>query len=219
MKSSRNTKPETPFSVFLALVVFIFFCSLSVADSIGFVPYYIDGSTPLTTSDTATADPAATFREIAHIGEPSVPTVSPTHIAIPAINLDLPVQNPTTRDIATLDALLQSGPARYVDSARLGERGNVLIFAHSSHLPIVHNQMYRAFNRIPELQAGDDITLTGADGKAYAYRVVSVRKANANDDIIDLSPSLGTKLTLVTCDTLTSKSSRFILEADFVGTN
>ena len=38
------------------------------------------------------------------------------------------------------------------------------------------------------------------------------------DTTIDLSVSLGTKLTLVTCDTLTGKSARFVLTADFVGT-
>ena len=63
----------------------------------------------------------------------------------------------------------------------------------------------------------DSITVTGDDGRSYVYRVTSVRKANADDAIIDLSPSIGAKLTLVTCDTLTGKSSRFIMEADLVG--
>lgn len=210
------TTEKPPFAVFVALTVFIFFCALSVADSIGFVPYYIDGTAPRS----APTDPSLTLTELPPLGQPTSANEAvalPTHMTIPAIDLDLPVQNPATRDIAALDVLLQSGPARYVDSAHLGERGNVLIFAHSSHLPIVHNQMFRAFNRIPELSAGDSITVTGDDGRSYVYRVTSVRKANADDEIIDLSPSIGAKLTLVTCDTLTSKSSRFILEADLVG--
>lgn len=227
MHTKDDQKP--PFAVFIALTVFIFFCALSVADSVGFVPYYIDGSAPssLTTGGTAPrsapTDPSLTLTDLPSLGRPAqahAPTgivALPTRITIPAIELDLPVQNPTTRDIAALDVLLQSGPARYVDSAHLGERGNVLIFAHSSHLPIVHNQMFRAFNRIPELSAGDSITVVGDDGRSYVYRVTAVRKANADDEIIDLSPSIGAKLTLVTCDTLTSKSSRFILEADLVG--
>jgi LPXTG-site transpeptidase (sortase) family protein len=217
MHTKDDQKP--PFAVFVALTVFIFFCALSVADSVGFVPYYIDGTAPRS----APTDPSLTLTELPSLGRPAQVSETgdvvalPTRITIPAIDLDLPVQNPTTRDIATLDLLLQSGPARYVDSAKLGGRGNVLIFAHSSHLPIVHNQMFRAFNRIPELSAGDSITVTGDNGQSYVYRVTSVRKANADDAIIDLSPSIGAKLTLVTCDTLTSKSSRFILEADLVG--
>lgn len=217
MHTKDDQKP--PFTVFIALTVFIFFCALSVADSVGFVPYYIDGTAPRS----AQTDPSLTPTELPSFARPAQAQAStgivalPTRITIPSIDLDLPVQNPITRDIAALDVLLQSGPARYVDSANLGERGNVLIFAHSSHLPIVHNQMFRAFNRIPELSAGDSITVTGDDGRSYVYRVTSVRKANADDAIIDLSPSIGAKLTLVTCDTLTSKSSRFILEADLVG--
>jgi LPXTG-site transpeptidase (sortase) family protein len=217
MHTRDDQKP--PFAVFVALTVFIFFCALSVADSVGFVPYYIDGTAPRS----AVVDPSLTLTELPPLGQPTQASevtaaiALPTRITIPAIDLNLPVQNPATRDIAALDLLLQSGPARYVDSAKLGERGNVLIFAHSSHLPIVHNQMFRAFNRIPELSAGDSITVTGDDGRSYVYRVTSVRKANADDEIIDLSPSIGAKLTLVTCDTLTSKSSRFILEADLVG--
>lgn len=207
MPGLKTTKKPS-FSVFLATSVVVFFSSLSVADSIGFVPYYIDGSTPLTTSGLTPHD------------QPAAPQFSgalPARISIPAIDLDLPVQNPDTRDIGILDRLLQSGPARYVDSARLGERGNVLIFAHSSHLPIVHNQMFRAFNHIPDLKAGDSITIVGEDGRSYLYRTTSVRKANAEDATIDLSKSAGAKLTLVTCDTLTGKHARFVLEADFVG--
>ncbi|MCI0558676.1 MAG: sortase, partial [Nitrososphaera sp.] len=215
---------KPPLGVFLATTVLVFFCTLSVADSIGFVPYYIDGTAPAT----ASTDSSVELSHLPQLGLPTHPeragetasasTVVPTHISIPAVGIDLPVQNPSTRDITALDALLPSGPARYVDSAHLGDSGNVLIFAHSSRLPIVHNQMFRAFNNIPNLQAGDMITLTGSDGKSYTYRVTSVkRKTTTSGALIDLSRTQGTKLTLVTCDTLTGKTSRFVLTADFVG--
>ena len=218
-QDSSGHQKKTPFSVFVALVVFVFFCTLSAADSIGFVPYYIDGTkSPRTKAAQRASEQSAPL--IANAAIPSQTTASgvrPTHITISAIDLDLPVQNPSTRDIATLDAILASGPVRYVDSAMLGNRGNVLIFAHTSHLPVVHNQMYRAFNDIPSLVAGDEIMLGGSDGKTYRYRVASVRQVDANDATVDLSPEMSPKLTLVTCDTLTGKSARFILEADFVG--
>lgn len=134
---------------------------------------------------------------------------------ISEVDIDLPIQNPESRDIKVLDEILKKGPVRYVDSARLGENGNVLIFAHTSHLPVVKNQMYKAFNRIPELGPGDSITVKG-EGTSYLYVVRSLRTADASEAIIDLSPTLGQKLTLVTCNTLTSKSARYILEADFV---
>ena len=205
-------------TVFLAATVVIFFLSLSTADSVGFVPDYIDGSTSLTTSGSDSQNNIA-LASLPELGEetPAVSGVAPERLIIPAIDLDLAVQNPATRDISALDALLQNGPARYVDSAQLGEVGNMIIFAHSSNLPIVRNKMYQAFNKVPELKTGDTITLT-AQGKAYMYSVVSIITADATNTNIDMSPEKGTRLTLVTCDTLTGKSARYVLEASFVGT-
>jgi LPXTG-site transpeptidase (sortase) family protein len=237
----KETGNKPPFAVYLSVTVILFVLTLSVADSIGLVPDYIDGtqSEHMAVSDSQSNSPDGDWSEfdqsvsvsnLPELGEAvSAPTPvveqqhsaalsKPTKILIPAIDMNLPVQNPSTRDLSALDTLLQKGPARYVDSAKLNERGNVIIFAHSSHLPVVHNQMYKAFNRVPELVKGDTITLVGDDGQKYLYSVTSVRKADANDATIDLSPLHGTKLTLVTCDTLTGKSARFILEADFIGT-
>ena len=217
---------KTPKSVFLATSVMLFFLSLSAADSIGFVPYYVDGSTPLTIGGSESnrevaltnlpeLGPSTDSGQVSDSEPLEASEVKPEHISIPSIGLDLPVQNPDTHDVDALDAILKNGPARYTDSALLGEKGNVLIFAHSSHLPVIHNQMYKAFNEIPDLTAGDTITLTGG-GKQYFYSVISVRRADANDEQIDISKT-GERLTLVTCDTLTSKSTRWIAEAELIG--
>jgi len=221
---SQNTA-KPPFGVYLATTIVVFFCSLSVSDSLGFVPYYLDGTSPSTVAETKTI----ALSDLPELGEtqeetpaevvaPKPQAVLPERIKIASIDLDLPIQNTQTRDVAALDEALHAGPVRYMDSAELNEEGNMLIFAHSSHLPIVHNQMYKAFNRIPELKEGDTITVTGKDGKDYLYAVTTVRKTNADEAVIDLSTTQGTKLTLSTCDTLTSKSSRFVVEADFIGT-
>lgn len=212
-----QTDQKPPKSVFFAAFIVIFFCGLSAADSIGFVPCAIDGTC-------GQADSIA-LSNLPMLGDTGVAvssseqTTLPVHIKIASAGIDLPVQNPATRNVDTLDTLLQNGPARYADSAELGEDGNVVIFAHSSHLPIVHNQMFRAFNAIPDLKKGDSITLVGENGTGYLYSVDSVVKADTNDGTsIPLSTSLGKKLTLVTCDTLTGKSARYILTASFVGT-
>jgi LPXTG-site transpeptidase (sortase) family protein len=223
-KSLDAAQGKPPKAVFVSATIVIFFLSLSAADSVGFVPYYVDGSTSLTTSGSTQADEQVALSDLPMLGEetqtdatPAPVVTFPVRLKIPAINLDLKVQNPVTTDIDTLDALLVNGPARYADSAQLGEVGNTIIFAHSSHLPIVHNAMYKAFNRIPELKSGDTITLVGQDGKSYLYTVDSIVKADATDTSIDLSTD-ATKLTLVTCDTLTGKSARYVLTAYFVGT-
>ncbi|MDB5187661.1 MAG: Peptidase sortase-like protein [Candidatus Kaiserbacteria bacterium] len=279
---SSEIAQKPPFLVFAATAIVVFFCTLSVADSVGFVPDYIDGTTPIT-ADMTTSDSGrdVALSNLPQLGDttnsldtntnaagnqslvipvspdaaptsgvgslivtsgqssqtPNAQTVNsqtaqpasaqvgaavqgsnPVRIIIDSVGIDLPVQNPATRDVDALDALLQTGPARYSASAQLGEDGNVVLFAHSSHLPIVHNQMFRAFNKIPDLKAGDSITLVGSNGKKYLYRVTGVEKASTTDGTtIDLSTAHGKKLTLVTCDTLTGKSARFVLSADFVG--
>lgn len=205
------------------MFVFIFFSTMSAADSVGLVPSYLDPEPPV--SEVTQPVREVAVASLPQLGEIQTQTLSsfvapqvalPERIVIPTIDLDLKVQNPDTRDIEALDALLQHGPARHVDSAKLGEAGTVIIFAHSSHLPVVRNKMYQAFNRVPELVAGDTITLQ-AGGKNYLYSVTSLKQVDAHDATIDLSKERGTRLVLVTCDTLTGKTARYMLEADFIG--
>jgi LPXTG-site transpeptidase (sortase) family protein len=220
-RDHRSIEPQNraPKSVFFSAVVVIFFLSLSAASSVGFVPDYIDGSTALTTrggaQEEVVSGEVVALSNLPELG--SETAVEPDRIIIGDIGLDLAVQNPGTRDITELDEFLKNGPARYVDSAKLGEQGgNILLFAHSSNLPVVRNQMYKAFNRVKELEAGDTITLQG-DGKSYLYMVTAVKKVDATDTRIDMRKELGTRLTLVTCDTLTSKEARFVVEASLIG--
>ena len=239
--SSQNVSKKPPVTVFLAATIFIFFCMLSALESVGLVPDYIDGTTPAQ-ADTTSASDASNPTAVSQLASipyyssdpsattdtlPTTPTahssaissgITPVHISIPAGNIDLPVQNPATTDVDALDALLKHGPAHFSRSADLGENGTVIIFAHSSHLPLVINKMFQAFNNIPKLKAGDSITITGSDGQNYLYSVESVAKATVNDGTtIDISGNQGSKLVLVTCDTLTGVSARFVLTADFVG--
>lgn len=214
-RSPAHVERKPSKTAFLAATVVIFVMSLSAADSIGFVPYYIDGTEP-TRSRVAISDlPELGEKKPISTPQPEPMGVVPTRIRSAAINLDLQVQDSTTRDIDELTEMLKDGPVRYVDSAKLGEKGNVVIFGHSSQLPVVNNRMYKAFNRVPELEAGDTITLEGG-GKEFVYSVLSVKKVDANEGVIDLAKE-GNTLTLVTCDTLTGKSARFVLEAELVG--
>lgn len=215
-----STHQKPPKAVFLATVFVVFVLTLSAADSVGFVPNYIDGTEPVPRADSISlADlpplgyPQADGTVVADADQQGI---LPEHIQAPSIGLDLIVQNPSAKDVEVLDAYLQKGPVRYVDSAELGEQGNMLVFAHSSHLPIVNNQMYKAFNRINELKEGDSVTVSGG-GTDYIYSVTSVRHTDASEEVIDLSTTNGTHLTLSTCDTFGKKSARWVVEADLVG--
>lgn len=213
MNAPANGK--RPPAVFLAASIIIFVSALSAADSVGFVPCTFDGTCDF---------PVAARVELADLPQLGTPEprasqgggVLPDRIVSSKIGLDLPVQNPQTTDKDALEALLQQGPIRYADSAPLGISGNVFIFAHSSRLPVVKNQMFKAFNRISELKEGDTITLQGG-GTSYLYGVVSLQSVDVNT-AVDLSASAGKHLTLVTCDLARGKDWRWLVEAHLIGT-
>jgi LPXTG-site transpeptidase (sortase) family protein len=139
----------------------------------------------------------------------------PLKIEIAKINLSTIVSNPAAADTATLDKELLKGAVRYPTSARLNETGNVVLFGHSSYLPVVLNQAYKTFNEIQKLKAGDVVTVY-ASLTAYTYRVRSVTKESVSDaQGIPLEVS-GRVLTLVTCNSFGTKEDRFVVVADFV---
>lgn len=148
--------------------------------------------------------------------QPTVPQeapVLPTSIVITKLGIDLPIDNPTTTNVAVLDEALNDAVVRYPGSGTLNSNVNVLIFGHSSYLPVVRNPLYKAFNGIQNLTYGDEIQVQ-SDDTTYVYKVFNVRKANAEDDEIALQTGKR-QITLLTCDSFGKKSDRFIVEAEF----
>lgn len=141
--------------------------------------------------------------------------IAPQRLVINDVAIDLPVLNPQTTNVEALDEELAKGVVRYPLSAQLNEEGNIFIFGHSSHLPVVHNQMYKALNGIEDLTFGDLIYLE-AGGETYVYRVTEVTRTKAEDALIDLSTTQGKRLTISTCDSFGGKSSRWVVNAVFV---
>lgn len=191
---------------FLAVFICIFFTSVGLAAKYDILPN--PPAKKVTSIDpSALAAAPATLQTAPEF---------PTKIEIPAIGLSEDIGNPDTTDVAKLDAALLSGPVRYPSSSKLGETGNVIVFGHSSYLPVVRNQAFKAFNGIQKLKAGDIITVTG-EGHVYTYAVESVETENASVDAIPLTVS-GSKLTLATCDSFGEKSDRFVVTAKLVRT-
>lgn len=203
--------------IFFGVFVLAFFGSVSVLGQLDLLP-------------NASAIPAASSSAAVVLANPSIalstmlplPVVSPVvsselpmKIDIAKINLSATISNPMTTDATVLDQDLLSGAVRYPTSAKLGEIGNVVLFGHSSYLPVVRNQAYKTFNGIQKLKAGDVVTVY-ASGTAYTYVVRSVTKESAvSDQGIPLKVS-GRVLTLVTCNSFGTKEDRFVLVADFV---
>jgi LPXTG-site transpeptidase (sortase) family protein len=141
---------------------------------------------------------------------------SPIRIKALDIGLDANVTNPKTTDVDALDAALEEGAVRYPTSALLGQEGTVLLFGHSSYLPVVYHQYYKTFNKIQTLTKGEIVSVYSGTTE-YRYAIMNVRVADASEDVVEL-PQTGKHLVLVTCDSFKSKSSRFVVTADLVGT-
>lgn len=192
---------------FVAVFVFVLFISTSAAAIFDLLP------NPAKTIADETKAPIVTTPVVA-VATPELPT----KIEIPAISLSQKVSNPTSTDVEVLDHALLTGPVRYPTSSELGVNGNVIIFGHSSYLPIVNNQAFKAFDGIQKLSEGDRITVTGST-HVFIYRVDTVEKKNAvTAEAIPLIVS-GSKLTLATCNSFGTKSDRFVVTATLVETN
>jgi|CXWL01.1.fsa_nt_gi LPXTG-site transpeptidase (sortase) family protein len=191
--------------VFTAVFTAVFFLSLTVLNLFGFAPNFITNertATPLPTGQVHTLTVAEGEGEL------------PIRIEVPSIGVKANVANPNSTDLGALDRALLGGAVRYPGTARLGEEGNALLFGHSSHLPVVHNQAYKAFNDIQNLKNGEPIFVIG-ETKVYTYAVENVASATVDTGEIPLSLS-GAKLTLVTCDNFGTKADRFIVTAKLV---
>jgi LPXTG-site transpeptidase (sortase) family protein len=148
------------------------------------------------------------------VAQPIVVPELPVSIEIARIGLKTAVANPTRTDVPTLDAALHDGAVRYPTSAKLGADGNVILFGHSSYLPVINNPAFKAFNEIQKLTKEDRIVVKG-ETTTFVYQVESVNSADAGVDGIPLTVE-GKMLTLATCDSFGTKSDRFIVTARFV---
>ncbi|MDO8492190.1 MAG: sortase [bacterium] len=140
----------------------------------------------------------------------------PVRISIAKIGVDVKVLNPANPDIKVLDEALLYGAVRYPNSGDLESRQNMFIFGHSSYLPVVYNQNFKAFNRIQELKVGDEIKLYSSNAHEYLYKVSEVKLTTAEAELVDLS-SFDHKLILSTCNSFGKKQERYVVTADFVG--
>jgi len=169
----------------------------------------------------ATPDPVVAENTNGSVDESPVTTPAsvkelPVRIVVKKIGVDATVANPQSTNLTVLDNALHDGAARYPTSALLGEQGTTVIFGHSSYLPVVHNQTYKTFSGIQTLKKGETISVYSGT-REYRYAVTSVRVANAEEDVVELAQR-GKQLVLITCDSFSKKSSRFVVTADFVGT-
>ncbi len=171
-------------------------------------------STSLKTNSNTPLEPS-TLRATAPVApEKTVEPETPLRVQVPSQGIDIQINHPGVTDVAILDESLLTGAVHYPGSGLLREDRNMLLFGHSSYLPVVNNEVFKAFNGLQDLKPGDEIIVSSED-REYLYKVDDVAKKKASEAAIDLR-SDEPKLTLSTCNSFGSKDDRFIVEAYFV---
>ncbi|MGH2615436.1 MAG: class F sortase [Thermomicrobiales bacterium] len=93
-----------------------------------------------------------------------------------------------------------SGPwvvAWYENLGALGRIGNIVMAGHIDYWNVGPSVFYN----LSTLQPGDDIVVSGEDGRAYPYAVEWVRQFDSTSMPLDevIGPTAGQSLTLITC--------------------
>ncbi|MDF2925275.1 MAG: hypothetical protein K0R57_4189 [Paenibacillaceae bacterium] len=133
------------------------------------------------------------------------PTVAPKQppialISIDKINLRLPVLEGATQEN------MKSAAAHMKETTPLGEIGNAAIAGHRAR------GKGRLFNRLNELDAGDEIVLEMATGK-ITYTVYKVLRVDPSDVSVLNRNKVDSILTLITCDPVIDPVFRLIVQA------
>ncbi len=138
--------------------------------------------------------------------------MTPDRITIPVAGVDSVILKPQSQNVVTLDQALTKGAVYYPGSGFI-EKGNVLLFGHSTNWQVVQNDAYKTFNGLDKLNSGDEIFLQSGSRK-FIYKVRKVSLLNENQAEIKLNTDEQI-LTLSTCNTFGAKQERWVVEAVF----
>lgn len=135
-------------------------------------------------------------------------------IIIPKINLEAPV----VYDVPTIEEVdvqkgLESGVVHYATTPNPGEKGNAVIFGHSSSNILNKGKYKFAFILLKSLEK-DDTFIIQKDGKRYVYKVYN-KFITDPKDLSVLGPNdKPATVTLITCDPPGTSTNRLIIQAE-----
>lgn len=122
-------------------------------------------------------------------------------VIIPKINVEIPVvYDQTSISEAAIQGSLEQGVVHYATTASPGEKGNSVIFGHSSNNIFNKGKYKFAFVLLNRMEVGDTFSLT-KDGKQYVYKVFQKKVVEPTD--ISVLNNINDKVataTLITCD-------------------
>lgn len=157
--------------------------------------------------------PSRTVSTTPIIIDPNSTTVgNDPKVIIPKINVEIPVvYDQTSIDEAAIQKSLEQGVVHYSTTSSPGQKGNSVIFGHSSNNIFNKGKYKFAFVLLSHLEIGDTFTLT-KDGKQYVYKIYEKRVVKPNDiSVLNPIADKTATATLITCDPPGTSLNRLIV--------
>ncbi len=178
-------------SIFVLFLLFGFFNERFIAPFI--TPSRSVSSTPIIVDDSG----------IAISKEPK--------IIIPKINVEAPVvyDEPSIEE-KVLQTALQRGTVHYATTPLPGEKGNVVIFGHSSSNLLNQGKYKYAFVLLSRMSIGDIFYLT-KDGQRFSYKIYEKKIVSPTAVEVIGTASKPETATLITCDPPGSSLNRLVI--------
>lgn len=135
-------------------------------------------------------------------------------IIIPKINVEVPVvyDVPTIEEKA-IQKGLENGVVHYVTTPNPGEKGNSVIFGHSSSNILNKGKYKFAFILLKSLD-NEDTFIVQKDGKRYVYKVYKKFVTPPSDFSVLGATDKTATMTLITCDPPGTSTNRLIVQAE-----
>ena len=131
---------------------------------------------------------------------------TPTWFASADMGRSLPIYQGATQNVVD-----RGGAAWETTSARLGQPGNTVLFAHR----VSHGGPFRT---IAQLHQGSLVQLRGADGRTYTYAVVRTQITQPTwAAVLNFHDGNKNGLILIACHPLGSTALRYVVDAELVG--
>jgi sortase A len=187
-------------------------------------PATVPAPTPTTSQLAVTPQPSPTPTPLPTVLPPS----PPVRLIIPALRLDVPVVEMSWKVVDTPDGprsewvVPDNAAGHHINSAGLGEVGNVVISGHNNIKGKVFRAISLAFDpKEPNKFLGYRVRAIAADGRAFNYTVqkvyffdergASLAQRQANGRVMNQTSE--PTLTIITCWPYYGNSHRIVLQA------
>ena len=138
-------------------------------------------------------------------------------LAIPSLNLNVPLVYVDGTDEVTVQKGLENGVVHYLNTAMPGQFGNAYYFGHSSDYAFKKGKYKTVFAILPKIEVGAKIFVTDNTGKQFTYIVKEGKVVEAKDvSVLSQGDKTQKLLTLQTSWPLGTALKRYVVVAELI---